>query len=465
MLCKTTRLKTFQLHFSKIYVRNSTTVSKWISEAVRLNVSELDIQMTSNIGLPLSLFTCNTLSKLSLKLIHPFYNKFSWECPPSIYLPNLKTLDITDNFKRCDFNFNSISCDNIFKLIHGCPLLEDLSLKIHMPGNTEDFYFKAPTLKRLRLALLYYSSNDIHKVVLNLPNLEYLHIEESWFLCSLFVMEDLSSLVKAKVSCSVCYDHLRLELLKGLSKVRNLTLDITSSNGDAFKHFPKFPHVKKLVLVGREPFKLWKIPQILKSFCQLEHLCIKKVGFFSILFVLKQKEHEGAWREPKSFPTSTFKNIVTVKYTDNTKWLAHFEAVQFLKFLLENAVDLKKLIVSVISGNERRGGDVAHFFPDDTSSGISLTKTWTKFAIENFDGERSRQKVPENNLEVLKILENNLESLKVLENNLESLKLQENRRVNGLSIVYHGFKIDAILAKLHLCLHNNMQKLHAAPSS
>ncbi|GKC44931.1 FBD-like protein, partial [Tanacetum coccineum] len=207
MLCKTTRVKTFRLHFSKTRVPNSTTVSKWISEAVRLNVSELDIQMISNIGLPLSLFTCNTLSKLSLKLIGHYKTEFSWECPPSIYLPNLKTLDIIDNFKRFDININSISCDNIFKLIRGCPLLEDLSLKIHnMPGYIEDFYFKAPTLKRLKLALLYWCSDDIHKVVLNVPNLEYLHIEESSLLCSLFVMEDLSSLVKAKVSCFVFDD-------------------------------------------------------------------------------------------------------------------------------------------------------------------------------------------------------------------------------------------------------------------
>ncbi|PWA97383.1 FBD-like protein [Artemisia annua] len=221
MLCKTTCVKILRLHFSKtkIHVPDST-VSRWISEAVRLNVSELDI---SNVGLPLSLFTCNTLSKLSLKLIE-HYNKFSLECPPSIYLPNLKTLDIIAKSERFDYA-NPISCDNIFKLIHGCPLLEDLSLKIHLPYNTEDLYFKAPTLKRLRLALSYGSSRDIHKVVLNVPNLEYLHIEEGFAKCSLFVMEDLSSLVKAKVSCGVFYNHLWVELVKGLSKVRNLTLD------------------------------------------------------------------------------------------------------------------------------------------------------------------------------------------------------------------------------------------------
>nr|GEX04385.1 FBD-like protein [Tanacetum cinerariifolium] len=265
MLCKTTRIKIFRLHFSDIYAPNSMTASKWISEAVRLNVSELDIQMASNIGLPLSMFTCNTLSKLSLKLINPFYNEFSSECPPSIYLPNLKTLDITDNFNHFDININSISCDNIFKLIDGCPLLEDLSLNIHIPSTTEDFYFKAPTLKRLRLALLYYSANDIHKVVLNVPNLEYLHIDESIVLCSLFVMEDLSSLVKEKVSCYVFDYHLWVELLKGLSKVRNLNLDVTNMTEDAFNiHFPKFPHLKKLAVVGCYPFDMRKIPPILE---------------------------------------------------------------------------------------------------------------------------------------------------------------------------------------------------------
>ena len=226
MLCKTTCVKIFRLHFSRIHVPDST-VSKWISEAVRLNVSELDIQMISNIGLPLSLWACNTLSKLSLKLIE-HYNNFSLECPPSIYLPNLKTLDIIAISKRFDYA-NPISCDNIFKLIHGCPLLEDLSLKILLPYNTEDLYFKAPTLKRLRLTLKYMSSRDIRKVILNVPNLEYLCIEENFVKCSLFVIEDLSSLVKAKVSSGVFYNHLCVDLVKGLSKVRNLTLDTTVS--------------------------------------------------------------------------------------------------------------------------------------------------------------------------------------------------------------------------------------------
>nr|GEZ45143.1 hypothetical protein [Tanacetum cinerariifolium] len=241
MLCKTTRIKIFRLYFSDIYVPNSMTVSKWISEAVRLN-----------------------------------------ECPPSIYLPNLKTLNITDNFKHFDININSISCDIIFKLIDGCPLLEYLSLKIHMPSTTEDFYFKAPILKRLRLALLYNSENGIHKVVLNVPNLEYLHIDESIVLCSLFVMEDLSSLVKAKVSCYVFDYHLCVELLKGLSKVRNLTLDVTNMMEAAFNiHFPKFPHLKKMAIVGCYPFDMLKIPQILESAGDIVHddkLAPKKPG-------------------------------------------------------------------------------------------------------------------------------------------------------------------------------------------
>ncbi|GKB80343.1 FBD-like protein [Tanacetum coccineum] len=221
-----------------------------------------------------------------------------------------------------------------------------------MPGNTEDFYFKAPTLKRLKLALLYWS-NDIHKVVLNVPNLEYLHIEESFFLCSLFVMEDLSSLVKAKVSCFVFDDHLWVELLKGLSKVRNLTLDVTNMTEAAFNiHFPKFPHVKKLVIVGCYPFYLPKIPQILERFCQLEHLCIKK-------------EYEGRWRRPESFPALTFKNIVTVKYTDTTR-RGEFDT-QFPRLILENAVDLKKLIVRYNSvlvsyeGKERLDAELSMF--------------------------------------------------------------------------------------------------------
>lgn len=63
---KTSQVKLFRLRlefYNNWY--SLTHLSNWISEAVGLNVCELDLLITA-IDLPFSLFTCKTLSKLRL---------------------------------------------------------------------------------------------------------------------------------------------------------------------------------------------------------------------------------------------------------------------------------------------------------------------------------------------------------------------------------------------------------------
>ncbi|GKA44193.1 F-box/LRR-repeat protein-like protein [Tanacetum coccineum] len=164
-LCKS-KVEILRLHFSKLMVPKQA-VSKWISEAIRLNVSELDI-LVKRVDLPLSFFTCMTLTTFRLKF-HP-RNKALWACPSSVSLPCLKTLDIV---------VYSNPLESAFKLIHGCPILENLSLEITMPGSGENYYFEIPTLKRLTL-LIAGSLKLNHNVELNLPNLEYLSIRQNF---------------------------------------------------------------------------------------------------------------------------------------------------------------------------------------------------------------------------------------------------------------------------------------------
>ncbi|KAI3764208.1 hypothetical protein L2E82_14212 [Cichorium intybus] len=67
-----------------------SSVSKWIDKAVKLNVCELLIKVRL-FELPLSLFTCKTLTKLSLAST----NMRGFVVPSLVILPALKTLDIT----------------------------------------------------------------------------------------------------------------------------------------------------------------------------------------------------------------------------------------------------------------------------------------------------------------------------------------------------------------------------------
>ncbi|PWA63039.1 FBD-like protein [Artemisia annua] len=119
-------------------------VSKWISDAVRLNVSELDIPIFPRglVELPFDLFTLKSLKLLKLYVDGFRFDVDALKFPSSVNLPSLKTLDI--------YSFGKPPV-NAFKLIHGCPLLENLSLTVSWCSDEQEFVFNIPTLKRLKL--------------------------------------------------------------------------------------------------------------------------------------------------------------------------------------------------------------------------------------------------------------------------------------------------------------------------
>ncbi|GJQ94897.1 FBD-like protein [Tanacetum coccineum] len=208
VLFKPFQVKKIRLHVFSLSIPSSV-VLMWIKKAVAFNVCELDIEVTT-VELPLSLFTCKTLTKFRL---HYSYPQFSLpDCVSSINLPNLITLDI---------NVASEPFHDAVKLIHCCPILVNLSLKIKWWDEKEDYTFNIPTLKRLKLSI-FSSSLRVKKVILNVPNLECLIVDGVW--CSRFVIEDLSSLVEANVSCKVVHEYLWFELLKVTSEAKFLSL-------------------------------------------------------------------------------------------------------------------------------------------------------------------------------------------------------------------------------------------------
>ncbi|XP_076895750.1 F-box/LRR-repeat protein At4g14103-like, partial [Bidens hawaiensis] len=202
--CKSSQIESLRLNFSRTRIQESS-VSNWIDKAITLGVRELDIQYTL-FELPSSLFTCTTLTKLKICLGN------IWECVPVVNLPCLKILDVavfTSPFASA------------FKLIAGSPMLEDLSLQVVMHYGEEDFIFDIPTLKRLKLHL--FRSEHTNKLVLRTPKLEHLLFDGTLY--SLFVMEDVSSLVEASFSFEdKSFNNHIVELLKGISRVKLLSL-------------------------------------------------------------------------------------------------------------------------------------------------------------------------------------------------------------------------------------------------
>ncbi|KAJ0637675.1 putative F-box domain, leucine-rich repeat domain superfamily, F-box-like domain superfamily [Helianthus annuus] len=117
-LWKTPQVELFRLHLSRTW--DSRIVENWIDKAVRLNVRELDIQGLM-LSLPLSFFTCKTLTKLRLNNENCHYFLWKSRCLCPVNLPCLKTLDIVA--------YNN-PFPNAFKLIAGCPMIESLSLEV-----------------------------------------------------------------------------------------------------------------------------------------------------------------------------------------------------------------------------------------------------------------------------------------------------------------------------------------------
>ncbi|KAJ0435479.1 putative F-box domain, FBD domain, leucine-rich repeat domain superfamily [Helianthus annuus] len=270
------QVELFRLHFSKIRAPESK-VSSWIDWAVRLNVQRLGTQSPIN-------------------------------------LPCLKSLDIV--LWKTPFLI-------AFNLIHGCPVIENLSLEVKDCGDEKLFKYNIPTLKRLKLTYAYVINDVKNTVVLNVPNLEYLFV--GGVLYSSFVMEDLSSLIEASVSIRETTDcSLLVDLLKGISGVQSLSLQYFPHR----QHLPVFSNTKHLELKDLWEPKL--IPKLLNRFPRLEHLCI-------------EKPKECLWRDPKWVPACIRTSLTTLKFS---KCNGRKYDMELLKYLLRNAEVLKTVTIT-----------------------------------------------------------------------------------------------------------------------
>ncbi|XP_076904250.1 FBD-associated F-box protein At4g10400-like [Bidens hawaiensis] len=307
--CKSSQIESLRLNISKTRIQESS-ISNWIDKAITLSIRELDIQYKL-FELPSSLFTCTTLTKLKI-------------CVPVVNLPCLKTLDVAV--------FTS-PFSSAFKLIAGSPMLEDLSLQVVMHCDEKDFVFDIPTLKRLKLRL--FRSENTNKLVLGVPKLEHLLFDGTLY--SLFVMEDVLSLVEASFSFEdKSFNNHMVELSKGISGVKLFSLkkvrDTQSQDSSLLKlisasPLPVFPFMGCLELKGFWHFEL--IFNFFQSSPELKEIYIEKLqGYRSIA--------------PKLVPVCMQAKLTTIEFF-NFKWRK--SDIPFLKFLLGNAKVLKTVTI------------------------------------------------------------------------------------------------------------------------
>ncbi|CAK9147253.1 unnamed protein product [Ilex paraguariensis] len=150
------------------------TLALWVSEGIKRGPVEIDLHV-SDLELPRGLFTCNSLVilKLGCGIRCPI------DIPPPFCFPCLKILHI-------DFYFppkQLLQC-----LFRSCPVLEDLVI-IGELGEEQGLIFdiSAPALKRLKVQLYAYFHKEF-KFELNVPNLEYFDVNESFL--ARYLVED-----------------------------------------------------------------------------------------------------------------------------------------------------------------------------------------------------------------------------------------------------------------------------------
>ncbi|KAI8570785.1 hypothetical protein RHMOL_Rhmol01G0063900 [Rhododendron molle] len=174
--------------------------------------------------LPQDLFSCGTLVELKLGA------KFVMNVPASVHLLNLKILHL----HSVEFSDDG----SIYRLINGCPVLDELSMSECVGIDVRVVKISAPVLTSLVMYYLYFNYWGImdfpehsYKIVLETPSLLFLDIMDN--VAEGYSLQSLCHLAEARITIFQTTDQFDLELdcseavsdfFKGLSKVQRLYL-------------------------------------------------------------------------------------------------------------------------------------------------------------------------------------------------------------------------------------------------
>ncbi|ESQ43828.1 hypothetical protein EUTSA_v10006436mg, partial [Eutrema salsugineum] len=274
----TSRVRNFSLKWFA-HVKNDELINRCLCHVLKLGVMALELQINDKEGysLPFEIFTCETVSELTLG-----YGFAIDILPANVFLPSLKTLSLYKvgffEFGRCAFK----------TLLGACPLLEELTIRCL---NWEHWRWSrvvsSPTLKRLTITRGGWSSfdaSDFKSVSFETPSLAYLFYSD--YVPKRYLNVDFSSLVEAKLH--LCpeehYNWDRtdtarfhpINLLNGLKDVESLnlcsimSLDMFYVFREALPVFEKLLHIS----VALSNFCWYPLPLLIKKSPNLKTLTI-----------------------------------------------------------------------------------------------------------------------------------------------------------------------------------------------
>lgn len=210
-------------------------VIKWMTIALDRHVETLVLYFNFKITPPHGLFSSQTLVKLR---IHSA-DITSLDAFTAPLLPKLKKLSL---------EYPIFNTDSLKRFFSGCPMLEHLSLRM-LPDFDETCDISSSTLKWLKLV-----STTVHKILLNVPALEFLQVRNPGF--NIIVEDKLSSLVGADISIGSSFgdpDHESFSrFLQLIYNVKKLRLNTRLDRPIMSAMHAQFPNLAKLEI--RSPY-------------------------------------------------------------------------------------------------------------------------------------------------------------------------------------------------------------------
>ncbi|KAL9145551.1 hypothetical protein ABFS82_13G051300 [Erythranthe guttata] len=305
--------------------RNYHQIHTWITFAVERNVQNIEIYLTVHLDSPRCLFTCKTLIDLTLHRCGVVPDRGS-----IVFLPHLKRLRLIHVKYEGD--------DSLSHLISGCPVLEDLVLRLCIDYCS--CKISSPTIKSLDVSCHFDKESEnqnYNKVEINTPALVYLELLD--YANQHIKCGALTSLIEAdiEIDCSsinpddsFLYSRSLVGFFDGLCNVRFLKLDLSQCTKIIDSVFTAwtattFRNLTKLELISDCCF----LSKFLDNADNLEILILQKVY-----------EEVKGWVEPQRVPACLLSRLRTIKLVGIEAIKQDFEMI---RYLLRNGQFLERM--------------------------------------------------------------------------------------------------------------------------
>ncbi|KAL5730041.1 hypothetical protein ACHQM5_002915 [Ranunculus cassubicifolius] len=352
-------------------IENVSLMNTWIRFAVKHNVQVLDVNITRQVvrrqELPLHVSGLESLRVL--KLTHDFFSPtVDLTLPHSVSLPRLKVLQLS----AIRFSNEKLMAE----LLSNCPVLETLVLKRCGFWNMKNVVISGRQLKNL---VIEHCRNEYHSSDLNvmvsassLESFSCKDLERNEFSLAKF-----PSLVDADIDIAIqnieadsSYDiddycrmkdrfgYRMVNIFNGLSCVRVLTLsawsvqflsEVLNTVEDLLNTFHNLRYLKVTAFCTSSSIR--SVIRLLKSLPNLETFkmrinerCCKEVRYYICPMKKLRSKHHNKLLEEELLSLSVLRQLKSIEIRE---LLGCKDEINFVKFVLKNAVKLEKLVIIV----------------------------------------------------------------------------------------------------------------------